>query len=163
MKRWPAKRICTKELLLGCVRDGIVECARAPHYRGSYSFEGALLDTTCTTLPAGYPTEPVTIWFEVLDRSRDRLDVTIHASDTIEDSGAGATFPWSIGEGNCMFSDGSADWCGNGTLTIDGPPPRHPKSPRPPATLSVVVSVFRPEVGTCTRRYVGEVRHEAGL
>lgn len=63
MKRRLAKRICTKELLPRCVRDGVVECERAPHYRGSYAFEGALLDTTCTTLPAGYPAEPVSIGF----------------------------------------------------------------------------------------------------
>ncbi len=155
-----AKRICKKELLPRCVRDGVIECLRAPHYRGGYTFDGALLDTTCTTLPPGYPAEPVSMGFLVRDRFRDSLDVTIYASDTIEAYGTGTTIPWTIGDGACIFHDGTSDWCGYGTLTVGGPPPRHPKSPRPSATLLVEVTVYRPVPSSCTRRYAGEVQHQ---
>ena len=163
MKRRKAKRICARELLPVCAREGTVECERAPHYRGSYAFEGDLTDTTCSALPAGFPQGPASFWFTVHNRARDWIDVTIYAADVIEDSGVGTALPWSIGDerGNCLYGEANGDWCAGGKLTIYGLPPRHPKSPRPPATLSVVVSVYRPEPRECTRTYAGELQYLA--
>ncbi len=161
IKRRRAKHICTRELIPGCIRDGVVECERAPHYRGTYAFTGELAGTTCTSYPPGFSVDQQSFGFTVHDRFRDDLDVTIYGDDLIEDHGKGATLPWSVGDedGNCWHGDPSGDFCAGGRLEVYGPPPRSAISPRPAATLFSVLSVYRPEPSTCTLSWTGELEY----
>jgi hypothetical protein len=157
-KRRRARRICARELLPSCISEGVIECQRAPHYRGSYAFEGELADTTCDALPAGVPAT-ATMWFTVHNRSRDWLDATIYGDEVDESSGQGAEWPWTVGNERapCLYASQRGDWCAGAKLSVYGPPPRSPESPRPRATLISVLTVVRPAPGECTLTYEGEL------
>jgi len=159
MKRRRARRICAGELLPSCMAEGVIECERAPHYRGSYVFEGELTETTCGALPAGAPQASATMWFTVHNRSRDWLDVTMYGDDVEDGSGQGTEWPWTVGDERapCVFGSPRGDWCAGAKVTVYGPPPRSPESPRPHAMLVSVVTVVRPAPGECTRTYMGEI------
>jgi hypothetical protein len=139
--------------------EGVIECTRAPHYRGSYAFEGELTETTCGQLPAGAPQASATMLFTVHNRSRDWLDVTMYGEDVEDASGQGTEWPWTVGNERapCVFGSPRGDWCAGAKVTVYGPPPRSPESPRPRAMLVSVLTLVRPSPGECTLTYMGEL------
>jgi len=159
MKHRKARRICTRELLPTCMVEGVIECERAPHYRGSYVFAGELAETTCGVLPAGGLQATATMWFMVHNRSRDFLDVTMYGDEVEDTTGQGAEWPWTVGDERapCLYGSSRGDWCAGAKVTVYGPPPRSPESPRPRATLVSVLTVVRPVPSECTLTYEGEL------
>jgi len=157
LKRKQAKRICKKELLPNCALDGVVECERYPHYKGSYVFVGTKTGGTCDW-PPDFPgaTGPLSLGLTVHNRGREEIDASMGAT---EFSGTGATLPWSIhaARGDCLASGSSYTWCAGGRLTVDGLPPRTPRAPHPRATL-VFDLVFTGGVpAPCSIVYTGEL------